>query len=85
MESIPATGKTAHISLLKSVRGFTRDVAALLGSLLAIPAGEKVIYVHTGSAGLHLLALLTIAAFVGVSTSVLALHPSILARLAWGP
>jgi hypothetical protein len=35
--------------------------------------------------GLYLLALLTIAALVGVSTSVLALQPSILARLAWGP
>jgi hypothetical protein len=35
--------------------------------------------------GLHLIALLTIAALVGMSTSVSALQPSILARLAWGP
>jgi hypothetical protein len=35
--------------------------------------------------GLHLIALLTIAALVGVSTSVSALQANVLARVVWGP
>ena len=54
----------------------------VVGPFCLRPARKSFMYTRVG---LHLIALLTIAALVGVSTSTSALQAGILARFVWGP